>query len=217
MYFSEDKYQEFFARIQPFTMTTYERVKALVDSVWYVTINEIEGDIVECGVWRGGSMMAIILALEELGSSDRDLYLYDTFAGMTARDPIDLSHIGNDLNREIDEGSFAVSEDEVMRNLLSLGYPREKLKLIKGAVEKTLGIARHEKIAILRLDTDWYSSTRAELEALYPFLVKAGVLIIDDYGHWMGAKKATDEFFEGHSFKPFFHQIDYTGRLLLKL
>jgi O-methyltransferase len=216
MYFPEDKYQEFFARVKPFTMTSYERVKALADSVWYVTMNQILGDIVECGVWRGGSMMAVILTLQEVGCADRDLFLYDTFEGMTARGRLDIGPSGDEFSQKIDRGSFAVSQEEVRDNLLTLGYPKQRLHLIKGPVEKTLEASHHESIALLRLDTDWYKSTRVELEILYPCLTKAGVLIIDDYGHWKGAKRATDEFFAGLSFKPFLHQIDYTGRLLIK-
>jgi O-methyltransferase len=216
MYFPEHKYKEFFARVEPFTMTSYERVKALVDSVQYATLNGIPGDIVECGVWRGGSMMAVILALQELGSCDRDLYLYDTFEGMTEPDQFDLSDIADSSTQKIEKGSFAVPVREVEANLLSMGYPREKISFVKGPVEETLSGSRHAKIAILRLDTDWYASTRAELEILYPCIVAAGVLIIDDYGHWQGAKKATDEFFGRQSFRPYLHQIDYTGRLIIK-
>jgi O-methyltransferase len=216
MYFSEQQHKQFFARIESFTMTSYERVRALVDSVQYVTTNGISGDIVECGVWRGGSMMAVILALQELGCLDRDLYLYDTFAGMTAPDSIDVPSVEDDSNRKVEKGSFAVSVKEVEDNLLSLGYPREKINLIEGPVEKILTASRHQQIAILRLDTDWYRSTRVELEILYPSLAAAGVLIIDDYGHWQGAKKATDEFFGKQSFRPFLHQVDYTGRLIVK-
>jgi O-methyltransferase len=167
MNFSETKLREIFARVQPFTMTSYERVSALVDSVRYVTINRIPGDIVECGVWRGGSMMAVILALQELGSLQRNLYLYDTFEGMTTRQSIDTSEYETEMRQKVEEGAYAVSQDEVQRNVGTLGYSESRIRYVKGPVEETLASARHEQIAVLRLDTDWYESTRAELEILF--------------------------------------------------
>ena len=90
------------------------------------------------------------------------------------------------------------------------------INLIKGPVEKTL-LEKNilpEKISILRLDTDWYESTKVELEILYPRLVKGGILIIDDYGHFKGCQKAVDEFFKNK--QVFLNVIDYTGRLIVK-
>jgi hypothetical protein len=95
----------------------------------------------------------------------------------------------------------------VRKNVLSTGYPEEKLHLVQGKVEDTLPAAAPERIALLRLDTDWYESTRHELVHLYPRLVPNGVLIIDDYGDWVGAKEAVDEFLS---------RMDNTGRLIIK-
>jgi hypothetical protein len=75
-------------------------------------------------------------------------------------------------------------------------YPPEKVHFIKGLVENTVPDNAPERISILRLDTDWYESTRHELEHLYPRLVSGGVLIIDDYGYWRGSTQAVDEFLE---------------------
>jgi hypothetical protein len=82
-----------------------------------------------------------------------------------------------------------------------------------GMVEDTIPRLAPERIAILRLDTDWYVSTKHELEWLWPRLSSGGVLIIDDYGHFTGARKAVDEFFGGQTF---LFRIDYTGRLVTK-
>ena len=106
--------------------------------------------------------------------------------------------------------------DAVREAVLSSGYPSRKITFVKGRVEDTLPQAAPEKIAILRLDTDWYESTRHELETLYPRLVRGGVLILDDYGHWQGAKKAVDEYIEKNDLKLFLSRTDYTGRVAIK-
>jgi O-methyltransferase len=106
--------------------------------------------------------------------------------------------------------------EDVKRNLYSTGYPKEKLHFIKGKVEDTVPGQAPENIAMLRLDTDWYESTAHELQHLYPRLAKNGVLIIDDYGHWLGSRKAVDEYFAKQSFCPLFNRMDYTGRLAVK-
>jgi hypothetical protein len=105
--------------------------------------------------------------------------------------------------------------EDVKENLYSTGYPKENLVFIKGKVEDTLSQNMPGKLALLRLDTDWYESTKIELELLYPLLVEKGVLIIDDFGHWDGAKKAVVEYFEKTNYL-FLHRIDYTGRLMIK-
>ena len=107
--------------------------------------------------------------------------------------------------------------DDVRANMLATGYPQELVHYVKGPVESTIpGSAPHGPIALLRLDTDWYESTKHELVHLFPLLSEGGVLIIDDYGHWHGARQAVDEYFAGDC-RPFYlHRIDYTGRLLVK-
>jgi hypothetical protein len=84
--------------------------------------------------------------------------------------------------------------DEVRRNLLATGYPADRVRFVVGRVEDTLPDQAPESIALLRLDTDWYASTRHELVHLFPRLAVGGVLLIDDYGHWQGARQAVDEY-----------------------
>jgi hypothetical protein len=100
--------------------------------------------------------------------------------------------------------------------VLATGYPAERVHLVRGPVEETLPAAAPERLALLRLDTDWYASTRHELEHLYPRLVDGGVLIVDDYGHWQGARQAVDEYFAGTAPPPLLHRIDYTARIGVK-
>lgn len=175
--------------------------------------------------------MLMALTLAETEGAERFLYLYDTFRGMTPPGGKDrIAWSGASLQERWErcrrEGrtpfaDWAVGMEEVRRNLESTGYPRGRTILIPGPVEDTLAgedPCLPEEIALLRLDTDWYASTKAELEALYPRLSPGGILIIDDYGHFQGARAAVDEYFASlpAAETPFLHRIDYTGRLGIK-
>ena len=207
---------------RPFTMTSVERMATLVNAVNYITENRIEGDIAECGVWRGGSMMVIAMMLLYRNDLSRSLYMYDTFEGMTSPSRNDISFDGSyaedelKLNSQTSEGWCSASMEEVRTNILSTGYPEDKLHFIKGKVEDTIPAHLPSNLSLLRLDTDWYESTKHELIYLYPLLNRNGALIIDDYGHWQGAKKAVDEYFAAQCGCFYLHRIDYTGRILIK-
>jgi len=181
-------------------MTGVEKLYGLVLATRYVVDHKIEGDIVECGVWRGGSMQAVALTLAEVGVSDRDLHLFDTFEGMPPPTEHDRRIDGTSaasLLEQHDRGHnvWAIATlDDVQEAMREVEYPAERVHFHKGLVEETIPSGAPEKIAILRLDTDWYESTRHELEHLYDRLVPGGVLIIDDYGHWEGSQRATEEF-----------------------
>jgi len=209
--------------VAPFTMTSVERIVALIHATRYVVENGLKGDVVECGVWRGGSMMVVAHVLRQLGDTSRKLYLYDTFAGMSAPGERDRQFDGASASQLLDSTAkntgiwCYAGKQEVITNLRSTGYPDQNIVLIEGRVEETIPQTLPESICILRLDTDWYESTKHELSHLYPRLVTSGVLIIDDYGHWRGAKEATDEYFNQFRIKPFLFRIDYTGRLAIKL
>jgi O-methyltransferase len=209
------------SRALPFTMTSVERLVSLVNAVDYLIRNDIPGDIAECGVWRGGSIMATALALIAAGDTSRTLYLYDTFEGMTDPSNKDTDFAGKSAisllqkyRKGTDIWCYATLE-EVQKNIYSTGYPRNKIKFIKGKVEDTLPSVRPEKLSLLRLDTDWYESTKVELEILYPVLHKNGILIIDDYGYWQGARQAVDEYFETRNIRVFLHRIDNTARIVV--
>jgi hypothetical protein len=220
---------EIIARVRPFTMTSPERIASLCNAVEYVTRCNIPGDIVECGVWKGGSMMAAALTLLKRGETQRKLRLFDTFEGMSAPTEKDqTAYMGGqgmvsaaDLLARSDpaqsENVWARSPlEEVRHNLASVGYPNHQLEFVKGRVEDTLPTPTISQIALLRLDTDWYESTRHELQHLYPLLMRRGVLIIDDYGHWEGARKAVDEYIAANSLPLLLNRIDYTGRIAIK-
>lgn len=212
--------------VKPYTMTSWERLWALVRAVRYVDARSLPGAFVECGVWRGGSSMAAALAFALAGDTGRDLYLFDTFAGMSRPTDDDRTLVSDQQAmdkwlREQTAGDGSTwchaSLQDVQANLARTGYPPERLRMVQGKVEDTL--RRTEtlpaQIAILRLDTDWYESTKAELDELFWRVTPGGVVIFDDYGHWAGAKKAVDEFLAGQP--PYLlHRIDDTGRLLVR-
>lgn len=209
-------------RVQPFTMTSTERLVSVISATKYIVQNNIPGDIVECGVWRGGSIMAAALTLQSLGENSRRLYLYDTFEGMSAPTEHDRSLDGQPAAKLLEDEPpgtgiwcYAGLED-VRRNLAATGYPHENIIYVKGKVEDTIPQTIPQAVAMLRLDTDWYDSTLHELRHLYPLLSRHGVLIIDDYGHWQGARRAVDEYLATLPHPIFLHRIDYTGRIAIK-
>lgn len=210
--------------VQPYTLTSIERLFGLIEGVHYITRRNIPGSIVECGVWRGGSMMAAALTLRSLMSAERDLYLFDTFEGMPKPTDEDVHHTGTAAIKaftELQTGEDSSSEcaatlSEVQSNMARTGYEKTRIHYVQGKVENTIPQQAPESIALLRLDTDWYESTRHELEHLYPRLSPGGILIIDDYGDWQGARKATDDYLASHAPDLFLSRIDYTGRIAVK-
>jgi O-methyltransferase len=211
-------------RVRRDTLTSAPRIAALCDSVEYLVRTDVQGAFVECGVWRGGSMMAAALTLMRLGVTDRDLYLFDTFAGMPEPGAEDVSSPYDGYSphkrwrRHTRRGTqwAGVPVEKVRSRLESTGYPPERIHLVEGMVEDTIPARAPDGIALLRLDTDWYASTKHELERLYPRLADGGVLIIDDYGHYAGARRAVDEFFSARAEPVLLNRIDHTGRLVVK-
>ncbi|WP_229074336.1 TylF/MycF/NovP-related O-methyltransferase [Actinoplanes sp. DH11] len=184
----------------PYSMTRMEKRYALYLATRYVVEHDIPGAIVECGVWRGGSMHVVARTLLAIGNTERDLYLFDTFEGMTEPTEKDLTYSGKPVAELMSEQPrtariWAVASlEDVRQGFEAIPYPQERIHFVQGPVESTLPGRAPERIAILRLDTDWYESTRHELLSLYDRLVPGGVLIIDDYGTFQGARQAVDEF-----------------------
>jgi O-methyltransferase len=214
----DHEFLDLLTRVQPFTMTTPERLYGLREATRYVSREHIPGDCVECGVWRGGSSMAVALGLLDAGDHQRRLWLYDTFAGMTAPGERDEAEVHRRFAEISSRGKrwISVPLEEVRANLESTGFPDDRLEFVVGKVEDTIPRRAPRTISLLRLDTDWYESTRHELVHLWPRLSSGGVLIIDDYGHWEGARKAVDDFFDEVGSRPLFARLDYTGRMLVK-
>lgn len=217
---------QIYEECKPYTMTSAERMYALYKAVNYIIDNNIPGDFVECGVWKGGSSMLIAKTLKSRGITDRTIWLYDTFEGMSTPTEKDMDYTGQKAETLLKNSSKDNAEsvwcysslDEVEKNILSTGYPSQNIKLVKGKVEETIPeFIPESNIALLRLDTDWYESTKHEMIHLYPKLKQSGVLIIDDYGHWVGAKKAIDEYISEYNIPILLNVIDYTGRIAVKV
>jgi O-methyltransferase len=209
---------ELYREVAPYTMTTPEAIYAIAEAVRHVVSNEVPGAIVECGVWKGGSMMAVARTARELGRTDIDLYLFDTFEGMTDPTEKDVRWTGESagdlLAREANEDSILWARaplDQVQHAMHSIPYPARKIHFVKGKVEATIPDQAPDQIALLRLDTDWYESTKHELVHLYPRLAPGGVLILDDYDWWRGVGEATDEYFRENGPAPFLVRIDDGG------
>lgn len=221
--------REILREVREFTMTTPERIIGAMDATKYIARQRVPGAIVECGVWRGGSVLAMIRALQSVGVDDREFYLYDTFTGMTKPADRDTSRFEEpalaswDAAKEagavpwgglLQPPSFTLTR--VREFVLSSGYPPERIHFVQGDVSATIPETAPVEVALLRLDTDWYDSTRHELRHLYPRLSRRGVLIIDDYGHWDGCRTATDEYFRDVGNAPLLARLDYSARLSIK-
>ncbi len=213
-----------YEQTKSYTMTSIERMNSAFNAVEYILKANVIGDIVECGVWRGGSSMIMALQLMRFKNSERNMFLYDTFEGMSVPIEGEKSLFGKDAMEEwkktqtesVNEWCYAPIED-VQKNLYSTGYPKDKFHFIKGKVEDTIPENLPKAISILRLDTDWYESTYHELVHLFPLLSKNGVLIIDDYGHWEGARGAVDKYIKENNIHILLNRIDYTGRIGIKI
>lgn len=218
----EEEFGPIYERCRRYTMTSIECMYALYQSVRYLHASRISGDFVECGVWRGGSSMVMASTLMALGSTNRTVHLYDTFRGMSRPTSEDVGRLdghaaGARWQRDQRAGfnAWAYSPlEEVRRNVGGIGYPADRVRYVPGEVETTIPQQAPERIALLRLDTDWYSSTKHELTHLYPRLAPGGVLIVDDYGHWEGARKAVDEYFADRPI--LLNRIDFTARIAIK-
>jgi O-methyltransferase len=207
---------DFIQIVYPYTMTSVERIMSLFNSLEYIRTKDIKGDLVECGVWRGGNILGICEYLNHYKMIDRKVYAYDTFKGMTAPEDIDVDFEGNKASDILGRVMCEASLDEVKKNVSNTKFPTENISYIEGDVLESLNFEKNlpKLISLLRLDTDWYDSTKKELETLYPRLIENGVLIVDDYGHWRGSKKAVDEYFLNQNIK--MEQIDYTGIKMIK-
>lgn len=194
----------------PYSCCSRERLAANVAAVEFVNHHRIRGSVVEIGVYRGGSMIAMMRADRV---RKRLFYLYDTFAGMTPPSAVDLDYNGypaEQLMAASEAVRCASSLPEVQRHVSAHGgVEPARVHYVVGDVLRTT--VYPEAIAVLRLDTDWYDSTKFELDHFYDLVTPGGVVIVDDYGHWQGCKRAVDEFLQARPEIPPLVEIDYTG------
>jgi hypothetical protein len=217
----DDGAKDIIRAVKPYSMTSPERLNAFILATRHIVKHNIPGSIVECGVWRGGSMQACAKTLLAEGVEDRELYLFDTFEGMTPPTDEDKRLDGKSAQELLDiQGKdrpiWAVATlDDVKSGFEKVPYPAERIHYVQGKVEDTVPAEAPEQISILRLDTDWYASTKHELEHLYSRLVSGGVLLIDDYGYWQGSRQAVDEFLEETGEQLLLLRMD-EGRIAIK-
>ncbi len=196
-----------YKKVHERTMCSHARLKSLYDGVLEVTGRSVTGDIVECGTARGGSAALMGLALKRRGYSNR-MWIFDTFEGLpapTTEDPLSAHAYTGTCRGDIEEVSGLLEQ---------LGL--SNIELVKGLVQDTLPVTQTGRIAFLHIDTDWYDSVLACLETLYDRVSVGGIIQIDDYGYWSGAKKAVEEFFSRRGISPELVRIDYAGRRFTK-
>jgi len=208
--FSSDPFARLYRTVRPYTMSGNTRLRGLHAAVRRVTARHIPGDVVECGTARGGSAALMGLALKEAGAA-RTLWVFDTFEGIPAPTVADPDHEIAALYT----GAFRGGLEEVQDLFRRLGI-LDRAKLVKGLFQDTVPRADVRAIAVLHLDGDWYDSVKVCLEHLYDRVSPGGIIQIDDYGHWQGARKAVDEFMTARHITVPLRYLDYTGRQLVK-
>lgn len=205
--------------INDYSLTPLIRRWNLIKALHYINQSELEGDIVECGIWRGGNLF-LAKKIQDLyyKKIKRTFYGYDTFEGMPEPSIYDgqkIIQIYKNFLKKNERWTKASLED-VENSIKKLFLSLDNFNLIKGKVEDTLIDKKNlpSKISLLRLDTDFYQSTKVELEILYPLLVQKGVLIIDDYGDFIGCRKAVDDYFSNKNVLMI--SIDKSCRIIIK-
>jgi O-methyltransferase len=218
----EGEFLAAYERWGPLSTVPADAMYALWRAVEYVVTSNVTGDFVECGVFRGGSTGLAAQAMAHLGDTVRKLYLYDTFEGMPPPTGRDVDFDGRTPEQHLRTWGAAKMSDmanspleEVKANVARSGVPADRFVFVKGKVEETIpGAMPAGAISILRLDTDWYESTRHELVHLFPRLSSGGVLIVDDYGFWRGSRDACDEYFRETGTKILLSRVDRVGTVV---
>lgn len=203
-------FNQLFRKVKPLTMVSYARLRGLHRAIKHVTSHEVPGDIVECGVARGGSAAVLGLTLKQLGTK-REVWLFDTFQGL----PRPSQHDADFEIADLYTGKCLGSVEDVRNSLAQLGV-RENLHFVPGLFQDTFPVAPVSSIAVLHVDGDWYESVKVCLESFYDKVSTGGIIQFDDYAHWAGARKAVDEFFARRGIRPELRKLDFAGRQMTK-
>jgi len=208
--FLPSEFGSLYSQIKPYSMMSYSRLRGIYRAVCDVIERDIKGSFVECGTARGGcaGLMGLTSRKKE---QRRDIWVYDTFEGLPAPSKGDPDYELAKLR----EGECRGEYKEVL-GLINQLEIQENTHLVKGLFQETLPQAEVMKIAVLHVDGDWYESTKTCLDHLYDKVAPGGIIQIDDYGHWAGARKALHEFFESREIRPDLKYLDYTGRQFTK-
>tara|TARA_B100000963_G_C22596071_1_gene657887 strand:- start:398 stop:1147 length:750 start_codon:yes stop_codon:yes gene_type:complete len=213
----EDEYKELISRIEKIygDRISHHSLYSVYTLCNYIYKNKIEGDIIECGVYEGACIAMVLMFFSSKKDFSRSIYLYDTYEGMTKPDLNDFHLVSK--KKHMDEGYNYCSLENVKENLSTINYDYQKIHYIKGDVMHTLPKSKHDKISLLRLDTDFYKSTKIELETLYKHIIKGGFIIYDDYGHWKGQFDAVEEFYKSKKINPLMIRSSRKERIAIKL
>jgi hypothetical protein len=204
------KFGRLYDLVQPYSMLSYARLRALYAAVCHIAKSGVPGDVVECGTARGGSAALMGLALKEVDHS-RHLWVYDTFQGLPAPTLEDPDyHIAKHFT-----GTCRGQLEDVTQLFDRLSISSFS-HCVKGMFQETLPLTEVKAVAVLHVDGDWYDSVLTCLECLWERVTPGGIVQIDDYGHWEGARKAVNEFFASRGISPHLRYVDYTGRQIVK-
>jgi hypothetical protein len=208
------EFQELYFGVRHFTMLSRERLYDVFLSCRYLAEAKVVGDIVEVGCWGGGTL-ALALSATQNDEVYRTVWGYDTFEGHPEPSADELDVWGNSqlekfqVMRRKGEGWASKSLDEVLSNIEQVSRTEiSRLRLVKGKAEESIQRQHPESVAILRIDVDWYEPSLAAWQQLYPRVPSGGIVIVDDYGHHSGSKKAFLEFFGSRH--PKFTHVDYS-------
>jgi predicted O-methyltransferase YrrM len=208
---SPSEFAQLYRQVKGLTMVSNARLRGLHHAVSHVVQAGVPGDIVECGTARGGSAALMGLTLKRLGSRDRRLWLFDTYEGLPAPTV-------NDPDFEIARpytGTCLGALEDVTASFRRLGI-EDLAVFVKGLFQDTLAVADVRQIAVLHIDGDWYDSVKTCLDTLYDKVSDGGIIQIDDFGFWQGARKAVEEFFDERRLAPRLVKVDYSGRQFVK-
>jgi O-methyltransferase len=207
---SPSEFSKIYRCVRTRTMCSNARLRGLYRALHYVENRHIVGDVVECGSAKGGSAALMALTLRQL-KAGRKLWLFDTFEGLPAPSSEDPDFELADLFT----GTCIGTLNEV-RELFTRLEVLEGVEFVKGLFQEVLPVTPVPPIAVLHIDGDWYESVRVCLEFLYDKVVPCGLIQLDDYGYWKGARKAVDEFFDQRGITMPLRRLDYSGRFLIK-
>lgn len=216
-------------QVIPYTMLSIPRLSNAYECTAEAIRQHIPGDIAECGVWAGGSTGLMFAAARDSGDANRRFHLFDSFEGLpqpSSKDGKDVlqGYLKDNQDRVLDEGKgdlIAINACAAPRQLAEelffkvLGAPPDLIIFHQGWFQNTVPAAvasgQVKQLSVLRIDGDWYESTRICLEHLCPLVSPGGFVIIDDYGHFEGCRKAVDEYLAVHGKGTQLSKIDSDG------
>jgi O-methyltransferase len=190
------------------TMIGLRRLNNLQHCIEQVVADGVPGDVIECGVWRGGAAIFMRAALAALGVTDRLVWVADSFQGLPKPDP---KHVADRGDQHWTQAALAVPLEEVKRNFSRYNMLDQQVRFLPGWFNETLPTAPIERLAVLRADGDMYGSTIDILNSLYPKLSVGGFAIIDDYGAVPACRAAVEDYRSEHGIAEPIERIDWTG------